>query len=263
MKNSYIKKVVTNLRIASLMAPLMTSLALITPTFADNIQGLSIGLGVGYQEQPFVGKKAEWLPIPHFEYQSGALFIKGLKIGVDVLTFQQTKVDIHLKYQSLNFKPHNASEAYHALNQRKSTILLGAGIQHQFDNQLFIAGDLHGDILGRSDGLSANAKLGYLHRVNDHFTLIPAAGITWDNKKHNRYYYGISQSESEQTGIHQYRPKQSLTPHIALGMVVKATDRFHIFGGAEVKFLPSEVKNSPITKKSTLSSFALGINYNF
>src|SRR5699024_6835621 len=69
---------------------------------ANSLEGLSLGLGVGYQQKPFVGDNSDWVPVPHVEYQSGMFFIKGLKMGLDVIEFNNTKVDIHLKYQSLN-----------------------------------------------------------------------------------------------------------------------------------------------------------------
>lgn len=245
----------------TLLATLLLTLSGIT--YAEDLQGLSLGIGVGYQQKPFVGDNSDWVPVPHVEYQSGSFFIKGLKAGLNVMEFGNTKVDIHAKYQALSFKPGDSHWPYSGLDRRKSTILLGAGINHRFDNDVFVAADIQGDILGRSKGLNANLDMGYIYRVNDHFTLVPAAGIGWDNKKHNRYYYGVDAGESARTGIHQYRPDASVTPKLALGMVVKATDRFHVFGGMEVKFLPSKVKNSPITNRSTLSSFALGLNYNF
>lgn len=244
-----------------LLATVITSLFSIS--YANSLEGLSLGIGVGYQQKPFVGDDSNWVPVPHVEYQSGMFFIKGLKLGLDVLEFDNTKIDVHLKYQSLSFKPSDSHGAFTGLDRRKSTILLGTGLNHRFDNNLFVSAEINGDILGRSKGLSADASLGYVHQVNDHFTLVPKAGLTWDNNKHNRYYYGISAEESFRTGIHQYRPGASITPHLALGMVVKATDRFHVFGGMEVEFLPSKVKDSPITNRSTLTSFALGINYNF
>ncbi len=230
---------------------------------ADDLKGLSLGVGVGYQQKPYVGDDSNWVPVPHLEYQSGAFFIKGLKLGVNVIELDQTKFDIHFNYQALNFKPGDSHGVFKELDRRKSTIHLGAGVTHHFDNKMFVSGDIGGDILGRSKDLVANANVGYVYKVNDHFTLIPRAGLTWDNKKHNRYYYGISADESARTGLNQYDPGASITPHIGIGMAVKATDRFHVFGGMEFNFLPSKVKDSPMTNRSTLSSFALGINYNF
>lgn len=230
---------------------------------ANSLEGLSLGIGVGYQQKPFAGDDSNWVPVPHVEYQSGMFYIKGLKMGLDVLEFDNTKIDLHLKYQSLSFKPSDSHWPLTGLDRRRSTVLLGTGVNHRFDNNVFISAEINGDILGRSKGLSADASVGYVHQVNDHFTLVSTAGLTWDNKKHNRYYYGVSAEESFKTGVRQYRPGASISPHMALGMVVKATDQFHIFGGVEMKFLPSKVKDSPITNRSTLTSFALGINYNF
>lgn len=241
--------------------------ALITSIFgvsqANSLEGLSLGIGLGYQQKPFVGDSSDWVPVPHVEYQSGMFFVKGLKLGLDVLEFDNTKIDLHLKYQSLSFKPSDSDWPLTGLDRRKSTLLIGTGVHHRFDSNFFLTAEINGDLLGNSKGLSIDTGLGYIHQVNDHFTLVPAAGITWDNKKHNRYYYGVSAEESFRTGISQYRPNASITPHVALGMVVKATEQFHIFGGMEMKLLPSKVKDSPLTNRSTLTSFALGLNYNF
>lgn len=230
---------------------------------ANSFEGLTLGMGVGYQQKPFIGDNSTWEPFPHIEYESGVLFVRGLKIGVNVLELRQTKFDVHLSYQSLNFKPSKAHGVLVDLDRRKPTLLLGAGINHRFDNNVFISAEINGDILGRSKGASANTDFGYLYPVNNHFTLIPAVGLAWDNKKHNRYYYGVSEKEATRTGLNQYRPGASITPHFSLSMNVKATEHLHLFGGMEMKFLPSKVKNSPITNRSTLSSFALGLNYNF
>ena len=252
-----------------LMKKILISIALLpfllSPSLAQEnaLKGLSIGLGVGYQQQPFVGDNSDWLPVPHIEYKSGMLFVKGLKVGLDLLEVDNTTVDVHLKYQSLHFKPSDAHGAFTLLDRRKTTILLGTGINHRFDNNVFVSAEVNGDILGRSEGLSADASVGYVYRISDQLTLVPKAGITWDSDKHNRYYYGISRDESRRTGIREYRPDSTFTPHIALGMVMKVTDRVHLFGGMEMKILPSKVKNSPITNRSTVSSFALGMNYNF
>lgn len=230
---------------------------------AAGLEGLSLGLGAGYQQKPFVGDNSDWVPVPHIEYKSGPFFIKGLKMGFDVMEFGNTTVDIHAQYQALNYKTSDAPWPYNGLNDRKSTVLLGAGIGHRFDNDIFINADLQGDILGHSNELNANAQLGYIYKMASNFTLVPAVNLQWDDKKHNRYYYGVSASESMLTGIPQYNPGASVTPSVALGFVAKATDRFHVFGGVEVEFLPSKVKNSPITDRSTLTNFALGVNYNF
>ena len=238
-------------------------LSLSSIAHASGVDGLSLGLGAGYQQKPFIGDSSDWVPVPHIEYKSGPFFIKGLKMGVDVMEFGNTTVDIHAQYQALSYKPSDAHGAYTGLDRRKSTVLLGAGVAHRFDNNLFINADLQGDILGRSKGLNANARLGYIYKMASNFTLIPAMNLQWDNKKHNRYYYGVSAYESAKTGISQYRPDSSITPSLALGFVAKATDRFHVFGGVEVEFLPNKVKDSPITNRSTLTNMALGINYNF
>lgn len=230
---------------------------------ADTDKKLSLGVGIGYQQKPFIGDDSNWIPIPHVEYNSGLFFIKGLKLGLDLLKYDKTTADVHLKYQSLSFKPSDAYGVFKQLNRRKETILLGTGISHKFDNNTFVSAEINGDILGRSKGLNADISVGYIYKIADDFIVTSKAGLTWDSAKHNRYYYGVSKSESRRTGIDAYRPNSTITPYIDLGIVVKATDRFHVFGGVEVRFLPNKIKNSPITNRSTLSSFAFGINYDF
>lgn len=223
----------------------------------------SVGLGLGYQEKPYIGDNSEWLPIPHFEYQSGSLYIKGLKAGFYFINTPSLKLDLHLKYQSLSFKPGDSNGALRGLDRRKSTIELGGGMQYMFPNLVFIGGEVDADILGRSKGVNVDTNIGFVQHINDHFRVVPKAGVIWSDKKHNDYYYGVSQAESDRTGVRAYDPKSSFTPYIGVGSVVNATDNLQIFGGVQFQFMPNEVKDSPMTKRSTLSNIAIGVNYEF
>ncbi|GAA5101029.1 MipA/OmpV family protein [Wohlfahrtiimonas larvae] len=230
---------------------------------ANAQESYSIGIGLGYEQKPYSGDHSNWIPVPHFEYQNGNLFIKGLKAGLYLFNTPTTKFDAHLRYESLNFKPSDSYGALQHLNRRKSTIELGIGFQHIFPNKIFISADIDADILGRSDGFNIDTGIGMIHPINDHFKIIPKIGGIWSSKDHNDYYYGVSNAESYRTGISYYSPSSSFTPYIGVGTTINATDNLHIFGGAQFKFLPSKVKNSPMTDRSTLSNFAIGINYNF
>lgn len=245
------------------MKKLALALLCLTPMSAMAQEQYSLGLGVGYQQKPYVGDNSSWVPVPHFEYQNGRFFIKGLKAGLFIVDTPTTKVDTHLRYQSLNFKPKDSEGALRDLNRRKSTIELGVGAMHIFPSQFFVSADIDADILGRSKGVNIDAGGGIIHRFNDHFKVIPKVGGIWSSKKHNDYYYGVSREESARSGVTEYNPDSSFTPYVGVGTVIDATDNLHLFGGVQVKFLPSEVKNSPMTNRSALSSFALGINYNF
>lgn len=238
-------------------------LALPMTTIVTAQESYSLGLGLGYQQKPYVGDSSDWVPVPHLEYQNGNFFIKGLKAGLYLFNTQSTKVDAHVRYQSLSFKPSDSTGALRELNRRKSTIELGLGFQHSFPNQVFVSTDVNADILGRSDGVNIDVGAGFVHNVNDHFKVIPKIGGIWSSKDHNDYYYGVSRYESDRSGVSAYNPDSSFTPYIGVGTVINATDNLHVFGGVQFKILPHEVKNSPMTNRSTLSSFAVGVNYDF
>lgn len=243
----------------------LASLLLMLPLgiHANAQDSMSLGIGLGYQQKPYAGDSTEFVPLPHFEYENGNLFIKGLKAGLYLFNTPTTKFDAHLRYESLNFKPSDANGALTGLDRRKSTIELGVGFQHYFENQVFISTEINGDILGRSDGFNIDAGVGMVHQINDHFKVIPKIGGVWSSKDHNDYYYGVSGSESNRTGVSAYNPGSSFTPYVGVGTVIDATDNLHVFGGAQIKFLPSEVKDSPMTDRSTLSNFAIGVSYSF
>lgn len=245
----------------SVLISSLLMLSLSTQVYAQ--ESYSLGLGIGYQQKPYIGDKSDWIPVPHFEYQNGNLFIKGLKAGLYLYNSPMTKFDAHIRYEALSFKPSDSEGALRNLNRRKSTIELGVGFLHTFENQMFVSTDLNADILDRSNGVNIDAGLGMIHQINDHFKVIPKIGGIWSSKDHNDYYYGVSRAESDRSGVAAYNPDSSFTPYIGVGTVIDATDNLHIFGGMQFKFLPSEVKNSPMTNRSTLSNFAVGVNYNF
>lgn len=226
-------------------------------------ESYGIGVGLGYQQKPYAGDHSEWVPLPIFELQNGIFFVKGLKAGLYLFDSPSTKLDAHLRYQPLSFKPGSSHGALQGLDRRKSTIELGAGITHIFENQVFINAELDADIMDRSSGVNLDTNVGMIHHVNDHFRVIPKVGVNWSNKKHNDYYYGISRAEANRTGLSEYNSDSSFTPYIGVGTVIDATDNLHIFGGAKLEFLPNEVKNSPMTDRSTISNISIGVNYNF
>lgn len=238
-------------------------LALPVSTVINAQESYSLGIGLAYQQKPYIGDKSDWVAVPHFEYQNSNFFIKGLKAGLYLFNTPTTKVDAHLRYQSLSFKPSDSVGALRELNRRKSTIEFGLGFQHYFPNQAFVTTDINADILGRSDGVNIDVGAGFVHQVNDHFKVIPKIGGIWSSKDHNDYYYGVSRYESDKTGVSAYNPDSSFTPYIGVGTIINATENLNVFGGAQIKILPSEVKNSPMTTRSTTSSFAVGINYDF
>ncbi len=244
-----------------LIASLLLTLPFSTIALAQD--STSIGLGVGYQQKPYAGDDSNWVPVPHLEYQNGKAFIKGLKGGVYLFDNKATKVDLHVKYQPLNFKPGDADGALRGLDRRKATIEVGAGASHSFQNKMFVSSSVDADVLGRSKGVNVDAGGGMVYQVNDHFKLVPKVGAIWSSKKHNDYYYGVSSSESRDTGVSRYDPSSSVTPYVGVGAVVNATNNLHIAAGVKFDFLPNEVKDSPMTKRSTVSNIAVGVNYSF
>lgn len=72
-----------------------------------------------------------------------------------------------------------------------------------------------GDILDNSDGFVGD--LAYLYRFSiDSWTLTPGAGMSWNSKDQNSYYYGVSRGESARSGLAEYNPSDSWSPYLEL-----------------------------------------------
>ena len=229
--------------------------------YADMTAGLAVAAG----QNPYKDYDTMVMPIPVIQYQKDRFYFDSFKVGVNVVNQESTKVDIHTSYLPLEFKGSKTDDKQlKKLDRRKSTLLSGAGISHQFSQQkTTVKASLSADILDNSNTVLGEVALNHHFQITEKAVVIPTIGVLWANKKHNTYYYGVSSKESTKTGISQYKADSSAHPYLGIHLHYGLKENIALFASGRVDFLSDQVKDSPMVDRSTITAIAVGATYSF
>ncbi|CPR18827.1 hypothetical protein BIY26_08305 [Brenneria goodwinii] len=229
------------------------------PALADD---WSLGLSAGVAESPYRETDPTVFPFPVISYESDYLFFRGIKGGVHLWKDDVNQFDVFAAYDPRQFRPKDSDDRrMKQLDRRDSTAVAGVEYTLRTDFGHFNA-SVAGDVLDNSDGISANAAYLYPIKLND-WEILPKVGVRWDSKDQNKYYFGVSQSESRRSGLAAYEPGDSFTPYAELAVRYHVTPAWVTFVSARYEALPDEVKNSPMVDKDGVGMVSAGFSYSF
>lgn len=240
---------------ALLLLPVIGS----APALAD---GLALGLSAGAAQSPYRETDPTVFPFPLISYDSDYLFFHGIKGGMHLWKDDVNQLDVFAAYDPRQFRPKDSDDRrMKLLDRRDSTAVAGVEYTLRTDFGHFNA-SVAGDVLDNSDGISANAAYLYPITLND-WELVPKVGVRWDSKDQNKYYFGVSQRESQRSGLAAYDPQDSFTPYAELALRYHVTPAWTTFASARYEALPDEVKNSPMVDKDGVGLVSAGFSYKF
>lgn len=224
----------------------------------------SIGGSVLSQVTPYNGAKSKdyLLPVPLVNYQSENFYFATLAAGYYLWNSPKDQLSVDVHYYPQAFKPSDSDdEQMKKLNRRRDTVMGGFTYKHH-ESWGSLRGIISGDLLGKSNGIIADAAYLYPFELGN-WSLQPGIGAVWENKKQNRYAYGISQGESQRSGLAEYRPNDSWRPYVEISANYKFAENWDFFAMGRVDRLPSEVKDSPMVNKSVTAILWTGVTYTF
>ncbi|MCX5773373.1 MAG: MipA/OmpV family protein [Fusobacteria bacterium] len=156
------------------------------------------------------------------------------------------------------------SWAMQQLNNRSMSILLGLQENWITSYGIFEASG-ENDITGTSKGFMATLQYGapvFFGSKSNTFMIEPEVGLQYDSSTLNNYYFGISQTESMDSGLSQYAPTDSWGPYEALNFVYVANQRLNFYLEFQANQLPNAVFDSPmVVKAKTILSSELIMTY--
>ena len=92
---------------------------------------------------------------------------------------------------------------------------------------------------------------------------VPAVTLVDNSAAHNRYYYGVSDSEAAaNVGLEPYTPGSSLNVRATISTGYAINNRWLLSVSLNHEWLGSEISDSPIVDKDSLWSGSVGIAYN-
>ena len=239
----------------------------IIPALTMAQEDLSVGVGVMARSGLYKDENTQFSPIPMINWDSERFFIKGTELGIHMLNKESAHaLDAKIYYSPFMFDPDESDSAQmKRLSKRESTAM--AAVEYRYKINQGNAGIVHiklaGDILSKSDTLLVETGYTYPIHVSEKLTITPNAGLTWYNKKHNNYYFGVSEQESIDSGIQQFETKDSFEPHIAVAMRYKFNNHWSALGTVKHSFTSSKVKDSPIVDQSSVTMGMAAIQYSF
>ncbi|RRZ90896.1 MipA/OmpV family protein [Erwinia sp. 198] len=243
------------------------SLALLLGTSLHSAQAddFSLGLTAGWSSKLYkdVNPNKNSLIFPNVDYDAGRFWFHGLSAGFDILHTPADNISLVGYYFPLSFKASDShSHAMRQLKNRRSTLMTGIRYEHESLSMGKFETTLATDALGTSNGFHWNNAWSYPVQMGS-LGIEPALGFNWNDRKFNKYYYGISADEVGRSGLRKYTPGESVTPYAEINLNYTLTEKWNIYGGARYTLLPDDVKKSPMIEKDSLLSLWTGVAYTF
>ncbi len=225
----------------------------------------SLGLTAGWSSKLYkdVNPNKNSLIFPNIDYDAGRFWFHGLSAGYDLLQTPADSISLVGYYFPLSFKASDSrSHAMRQLKNRRSTLMTGIRYEHESINMGKFETTLATDTLGTSNGFHWNNAWSYPVQIGS-LGIEPALGFNWNDRKFNKYYYGVSAEEAGRSGLRKYTPGESVTPYAEINMNYTLAGNWNIYGGARYTLLPDDVKKSPMIEKNSLLSLWTGVAYTF
>ncbi|KGB00078.1 MipA/OmpV family protein [Leclercia pneumoniae] len=222
----------------------------------------SVGAGVGVLNSPYKDYDRDVYPVPVITYEGDNFWFRGLGGGYYLWNDESDKLSIMAYYDPMHFKPGDSDDwRLKQLDKRKSTMMAGLSYVHNTQYG-FLRTSLAADTLDNSNGYIWD--LAWLYRyTNGGLTLTPGIGVEYTSENYNDYYYGVSRSEANRSGLNRYNADDGWNPYLALTASYEFTQDWNIYGTGRYTRLSDEIKDSPMVDKSWAGAFSVGVTYSF
>ncbi|WP_233148883.1 MipA/OmpV family protein [Shimwellia pseudoproteus] len=242
----------------------VTAGAIIAATaFAAHADGpWTIGAGAGFVENAYKSYDRDIWPDPVIGYDGESVWFDGLEGGYYLWNDQSDKLSVMANFAPQYFRPKDSdNRQLRQLNHRRPTVMAGLSYVH-ISQYGALRTSLAGDILDNSNGIVWDTAWLYSY-TGGKWEITPGIGVVWNSANQNRYYYGVSYSESRHSGLKHYNPDSSWNPYLELTVNYHLTSDWTLYGTGRYTRLSDEEKDSPMVGKSWTGLLSTGITYSF
>ena len=162
-------------------------------------KGMQIGVSAYHVDSGFAKYEPETKIVPTVFYESQRMYVRGNQLGVNLIKSQDNELSVYVQTAGDPYNPKNAESDHQKLKKTNGSIMAGGSYLYvtRFGG---LQAQMATEVAGNSGG--SLAKLSYLAKFKQGgLTVVPSAGVTGDDKKYYKYYYGVSQAESDATGL--------------------------------------------------------------
>lgn len=270
MKKNYTKKVVLGIcsviavqciftgYLQAAPAPIITS----TQEGEDRADNaLGIGLTLSLAKRPFVGVPDQLSLLPYFSYKYARFYIEGLDLGAHLVKQKSYKIDFLATPRFYERKPSFAKNGeLDGIDTTRPTYFAGVSAQLHTHAATITLQVLH-DVI-ESDGNEAVLQVGKAFQINPAWTLIPSAGLTYQDNKLVDHFYGV-QANEVRSGRPLYTGTSALNYNVTLNANWKATPHLDVLGQIKFEFLGNGITNSPLVDETAVYFMTIGSVYRF
>ncbi|WP_440616111.1 MipA/OmpV family protein [Cysteiniphilum sp. 6C5] len=235
--------------------------------FKPEAYPFGIGFGGIFSPNPYKNTSPTILPIPVISYQGEDLSINGPYIAYRFLNTKHTKTQAQLFLYPETFRANQSDDPQlQQLDNRNYLVMLGLtqGFKSTYGDLAFAANI---DVTTRTNGylLSAEYRKRLILPVNKNllFFVTPSIGLSYSSKEITDYYYGITASQSQRSGLPQYTTNGALSPYVGLMTAVNFSKHWNLFIATRLNRLSNEIYNSPMVSNQYIFTTVVSFTYNF
>lgn len=224
-------------------------------------KGVQIGVSAYHVDAGFAKYEPETKIVPTVFYESQRMYVRGNQLGVNLIKSQDKELSAYVQTAGDPYNPKNAENEHQKLKKTNGSIMAGGSYLYvtRFGG---LQAQMATEVAGNSGG--SLAKLSYLAKFKQGgLTVVPSAGVTWYDKNYNNHYYGISQAESDATGLNSYQPNAGFSPFVSVMATYAMDDSLSLFFNQNTSLHGNEQLNSPKVKDRTISATTVGLLYTF
>lgn len=244
----------------------LSAVAVVLPccfaAFSASADPLTLGASLLYSQSPYKSGQDRYYPVPIINYEGESFYIRSLAAGYYLWKDKQDQLSLTVLGSPQNYDPDEVDDGdMKELNKRRMTLMAGAAYRHTADWGT-VRTVLVGDVLNNSNGIIWDLAYLYPFQFGD-FSVTPGIGALWNSSNQNKYYYGVSSSESARSGLNSYDPDDSWSPYVELSLNYKINQNWNANLVGRYTRLGDEIKDSPMVDTHSQALVWTGISYTF
>jgi outer membrane protein len=220
---------------------------------------IALGIGLASFQDPQKGMNTRQLAIPLVSYTG-----ERLNFQITTLSYRLVEVsDITISaLVSGRLQGYEAADSPYLTGMKDRSNTLDGGIS--LDWRGLSLSYVH-DLLSKYKGDEVTLSYSKGFELGKAEVML-GTGITWQSRKLNQYYYGVTPSEARSLTINNrvfnrtdYKTEDAILPKINMLVKYPVFNSWALIGGAEANFLPKEITDSPIIENKYAWGFFAGI----
>lgn len=222
---------------------------------------IGVGLGAIGRSSPYLGStQSVYQLIPTIAYIGDRLQWLGPEINFGLAGSDTARLALSAEYRIGSYEAAD-SPVLADLGDRKSTLLLGLGLEFDLPNGFELEAGYRHDALDRIGGGIAELALSRGFQAGL-VRLSPEFSLSWTSSDINNHDFGVPE-EASRPGRSVYAPVATTTLGLGVTGIAELTEDWRAILSVTGEFLDSNVRRSPIVEGETVLAGFVALTYSF